>query len=576
MSHRAAARARRRRQRAPAGTVAVVATSATASSTAYCTAGSGSRRSAAAVGPGARAGGGEEWPRPASDHDWMYDAVLAQLRDVIVPRTDDPWRRHAGKGIARLIKYLAQVDMYGDVVRGSGARRPDERCSGNAPASVEDGRGAAAVGGRRRARSATRTTCACCGAGWPGRPNWPGRRWACWPTVTGPSCVDERRRAMSQMFGVDLDQRRDRADLPHARPRGRRLPRRGDDGPMVGDGDYAGSPGTSRSASSAVGPIARPGRTPTSATAAPGCGTTSAAYPWELAIPGRVLRSAVAASVPNGTCATSSGRTVCTCGCSSRCAATPSPTRIRARSRWTSSSRRSWRRTRTPIGVVPFLKGAHFDQAGHVTGAMVLHGEEIAIDCYSVRDRSWGPRPLGRPKRPPGDGTARRTGRTGAGDVRWCRAIRSVPPGRARPGSSTPCPGPSRRAGVVRLPPPREATYGHILAGERRVTFDATTGWPLTLEIEAVDEFGRLLSVRGEAISRHWRGHGGDSLVHWTWDGGVEGWGEDQSYVSRDQWERNRAAGPRLGLGGRAGSDRRGSRRSTAPMSWRDRSAPRR
>ena len=30
-----------------------------------------------------------------------------------------------------------------------------------------------------------------------------------------------------------------------------------------------------------------------------------------------------------------------------------------------------------PNGVVPFLKGAHFDQAGHVTGTMVLHGEEI-------------------------------------------------------------------------------------------------------------------------------------------------------------------------------------------------------
>ena len=51
-----------------------------------------------------------------------------------------------------------------------------------------------------------------------------------------------------------------------------------------------------------------------------------------------------------------------------------------------------------PDGVVPFLKGAHFDQAGHVTGTMVLQGEEIPIDCYSVRDRSWGPRPMGRPK----------------------------------------------------------------------------------------------------------------------------------------------------------------------------------
>ena len=56
-----------------------------------------------------------------------------------------------------------------------------------------------------------------------------------------------------------------------------------------------------------------------------------------------------------------------------------------------------------PTGVVPFLKGAHFDQAGHVTGVMVLRDEEVPIDCFSVRDRSWGPRPQGRPKRRSGE-----------------------------------------------------------------------------------------------------------------------------------------------------------------------------
>ena len=29
-----------------------------------------------------------------------------------------------------------------------------------------------------------------------------------------------------------------------------------------------------------------------------------------------------------------------------------------------------------PTGVIPFLRGVHFDQAGHVTGRMVLHGED--------------------------------------------------------------------------------------------------------------------------------------------------------------------------------------------------------
>ena len=76
-----------------------------------------------------------------------------------------------------------------------------------------------------------------------------------------------------------------------------------------------------------------------------------------------------------------------------------------------------------PDGVVPFLKGAHFDQAGHVTGTMVLHGEEIPIDCYSVRDRSWGPRPMGRSEADVP--TCARTGRqsVGCGIVRGRRLL---------------------------------------------------------------------------------------------------------------------------------------------------------
>jgi hypothetical protein len=185
-----------------------------------------------------------------------------------------------------------------------------------------------------------------------------------------------------------------------------------------------------------------------------------------------------------------------------------------------------------PDGVVPFVKGVHFDQAGHVTGTMVLRGESVPIDCYSVRDRSWGPRPQGRPKSA-GRTSTSQAGNFGGVGYSFCAA------------------GPGEAWLVYAVPGPavepvtcgfllRGGEYGHILAGERRVTFDAVTGWPLRFEIESVDEFDRRLSVRGDAVSRHWRGHGGDSLVHWRWDDGVEGWGEDQSYFSRAQWEVNR------------------------------------
>jgi aminoglycoside phosphotransferase (APT) family kinase protein len=77
------------------------------------------------------------------DHTWMYDAVLGQLRDVIVPRTSDPLAQAREKGIARLIKYLARVDTYGascdehelDDLENLLGRRPDSISSGRAAAA---------------------------------------------------------------------------------------------------------------------------------------------------------------------------------------------------------------------------------------------------------------------------------------------------------------------------------------------------------------------------------------------------------------------------------------------------------
>ena len=122
--------------------------------------------------------------RGPRDSDWMYDAVLTQLRDVIVPRTTDPLAQARGKGVARIIKYLARVDTYGpyyeecelqDLATLLG-RRPD---SVRRPGGCRGGGGG---GSRVRAR----TTSSRCGAGSPARPSWPVPPWACWPTGTGP------------------------------------------------------------------------------------------------------------------------------------------------------------------------------------------------------------------------------------------------------------------------------------------------------------------------------------------------------------------------------------------------------
>ncbi len=81
--------------------------------------------------------------REPREHDWMYEAVLGQLRDVIVPRTADPLAQAREKGMARLIKYLARVDAYGascdelelDDLERLLARRPGSISSGRAAAA---------------------------------------------------------------------------------------------------------------------------------------------------------------------------------------------------------------------------------------------------------------------------------------------------------------------------------------------------------------------------------------------------------------------------------------------------------
>lgn len=51
--------------------------------------------------------------REPADHDWFYDALLDQLRDVVLPRITDPLAQTRSKGFARLIKYLARVNAHG-------------------------------------------------------------------------------------------------------------------------------------------------------------------------------------------------------------------------------------------------------------------------------------------------------------------------------------------------------------------------------------------------------------------------------------------------------------------------------
>jgi hypothetical protein len=82
--------------------------------------------------------------RERDEHEWLYDTLLSELRNIIVPRISDPLALQRSKGLARIIKYLAQIDAHGPFY---------EECElddlakllGQRPPSVTSGRAAVAA-----------------------------------------------------------------------------------------------------------------------------------------------------------------------------------------------------------------------------------------------------------------------------------------------------------------------------------------------------------------------------------------------------------------------------------------------
>jgi hypothetical protein len=64
--------------------------------------------------PGQGAAGGDP-----TEEDWLYEAAAAQIREIIVPRSTDPFAVLRAKGLARIIKHLRQVDHYRGVAAAS-------------------------------------------------------------------------------------------------------------------------------------------------------------------------------------------------------------------------------------------------------------------------------------------------------------------------------------------------------------------------------------------------------------------------------------------------------------------------
>ncbi len=170
-----------------------------------------------------------------------------------------------------------------------------------------------------------------------------------------------------------------------------------------------------------------------------------------------------------------------------------------------------------------FGSAHHFDQFGHVTGEIILHGETIAIDCIGMRDRSWGRRPEDRP--------ANAAYVTGAASPQhgFLAITKNGNPA-----------GDPVTYGFLR----RDGRTISLASGTRITERDPVNGWVTRLCITAHDQEGRELNATGVPVSRTILNRHTfidvNGLIRWEMDGAT-GWGEDQDMWPVHRWaNRNR------------------------------------
>lgn len=141
--------------------------------------------------------------------------------------------------------------------------------------------------------------------------------------------------------------------------------------------------------------------------------------------------------------------------------------------------------TFTAVARPNLLAGSHLDQPGRYQGTIVLEGEEIAVDSYGFRDRSWGPRS--------------QFGDTmhGATNGGYSYATASADDGfhAITMDWGGTCVG--IHGYVV-----RDGTWSKLASATREVVErDADTDFPRRVVLDLVDEAGRTLHAEGECLN---------------------------------------------------------------------------
>lgn len=192
-------------------------------------------------------------------------------------------------------------------------------------------------------------------------------------------------------------------------------------------------------------------------------------------------------------------------------------------------------------GEPPAMHNPHIDQLGRFTGELVLHGERIPIDCWSVRDRTWGPREgahaqsqkyVGKPKpvKFPGGPRWREIERErGNGRIQYIFGHADDQTGFLS--FVRPADGDARGWSPLNMGwLLRDGKFARLDKTKSRMRNfrDKDTGWSQHMEVELVDEDGRNMEAEGFSVSHMCEhGAGSNALMRWELAGRI-GWGEDQ------------------------------------------------
>lgn len=168
----------------------------------------------------------------------------------------------------------------------------------------------------------------------------------------------------------------------------------------------------------------------------------------------------------------------------------------------------------------PGMFAGHLEQPGRVTGRVRLGEREFAVDCGSIRDRSWGPRTM-------------------RSDLRLGNAHGTSPGGDAFFAYVNP-----DARGIERITSGyllQDGQAAHVVAGERRTDWDGNH--PRALRVELLDALGRRALYRGRVANRQAVDGGNEiyallNLVEWQRDEADSGdvWGENHDIWSRTAW----------------------------------------